>query len=125
MNTKFFKCNHCGNIISMIEDKGVPVKCCGENMEELKANTTDAATEKHVPVVKAEEHKVLVEVGSTMHPMTDEHLIEWIYLETEEGGQLKKLTASDEPKTVFCLADDKAKAVYGYCNLHGLWKQEL
>ena len=49
MKVKFFRCNHCGNIITMVIDKGVPVMCCGEAMEELKANTTDAATEKHVP----------------------------------------------------------------------------
>lgn len=125
MKTKFLRCNHCGNIVTMIEDKGVPVMCCGEAMEELKANTTDAATEKHVPVVKAENNKVYVEVGSTMHPMTEEHLVQWVYLETEHGGQLRIFTAEDEPKTVFCLAGEKALAVYEYCNLHGLWKKEL
>lgn len=125
MKTKFLRCNHCGNIVTMIEDKGVPVMCCGEAMEELKANTTDAATEKHVPVVKAENNKVYVEVGATMHPMTEEHLVQWVYLETEHGGQLRIFTAEDEPKTVFCLAGEKALAVYEYCNLHGLWKKEL
>lgn len=125
MKTKFLRCNHCGNIVTMIEDKGVPIMCCGEAMEELEANTTDAATEKHVPVVKAENNKVYVEVGSTMHPMTEEHLIQWVYLETEHGGQLRAFTPKDEPKAVFCLADEKATAVYEYCNLHGLWKKEL
>lgn len=125
MERKFLRCNHCGNIATLIEDKGVPVMCCGEKMEELKANTTDAATEKHVPEVTVEKNKVHVQVGSIIHPMTEEHLIQWIYLETEKGGQLKKLTASDEPKAVFCLADDKPVAVYEYCNLHGLWKKDL
>lgn len=125
MKTKFLKCSHCGNIVTMIEDKGVPVMCCGEAMDELKANTTDAATEKHVPVVKAENNKVYVEVGSTMHPMTEEHLVQWVYLETEHGGQLRVFTPEDEPKTVFCLAGEKASAVYEYCNLHGLWKKDL
>ena len=125
MKVKFFRCNHCGNIITMVIDKGVPVMCCGEAMEKLKANTTDAATEKHVPVVKTEGHKVFVEVGSTLHPMTEEHLIQWINLETEKGGQLKTLTAADEPKAIFCLGEDKPVAVYEYCNLHGLWKTEL
>ena len=122
---KVLRCNHCGNIATLIEDKGVPIVCCGDQMEELKANTTDAATEKHVPEVKVEDNKVHVVVGSTIHPMTEEHLIQWICLETENGGQLKKLTATDEPKAVFCLGEDKATAVYEYCNLHGLWKKEL
>lgn len=95
-------------------------------MKELVANTTDAATEKHVPVVKVDGNKVAVEVGSTLHPMTPEHLIEWIVLETDKGYTVHHLTADDEPKTAFVLADDeKAVAVYEYCNLHGLWKKEL
>lgn len=122
---KFYKCNHCGNIITKTVDKGVPVLCCGEPMAELTANTTDAATEKHVPVVKVDGHKVFVEVGEVTHPMTEEHLIQFVYLETEHGGQLRNFTAADEPKVVFCLADEKAVAVYEYCNLHGLWKKEL
>lgn len=125
MKVKFFRCNHCGNIITMIEDKGVPVVCCGEKMEELKANTTDAATEKHVPVVEVKGDKVVAQVGSASHPMTEEHLIQWVYLETEHGGQLRRLTAADEPKAEFCVCEDKPVAVYEYCNLHGLWVQEL
>ena len=80
---KFFKCEHCGNIVTKIVDKGVPVLCCGEPMVELKANTTDAATEKHVPVVKAEDNKLFVEVGEVTHPMTEEHLIQFVYVETD------------------------------------------
>ena len=125
MKVKFFRCNHCGNIVTKIVDKGVPVVCCGEAMEELKANTTDAATEKHVPQVIVEDHKVKVDGGSVTHPMTDDHLIQFIYLETEKGGQLKTLTATDEPKAIFCLGEDKPVAVYEYCNLHGLWVKEL
>ena len=94
-------------------------------MEELKANTTDAATEKHVPVVEVADNKVKVDVGSVTHPMSEEHLIQWILLETEKGCQMRKLTASDEPKAVFCLGEDKPVAVYEYCNLHGLWKKDL
>ena len=122
---KILKCNHCGNIATLIEDKGVSLVCCGEDMKELKANTTDAALEKHVPEVRTEDNKVYVTVGSTVHPMTEEHLIQWILLETQKGCQLRKLTAADEPKAVFCLGEDKPKVVYEYCNLHGLWKKEL
>ena len=81
MKTKFFRCNHCKNIILMVEDKGVPVVCCGEKMQEMKANTSDGATEKHVPVVTIEGNKAKVVVGEVAHPMLEEHHIDWIYLE--------------------------------------------
>ena len=90
---KFYICNHCKNIIGKIQDKGVPVVCCGEKMAELVPNTTEAATEKHIPVASAEGNLITVQIGSTLHPMTEEHLIQWVYLETEEGGQRKSLKA--------------------------------
>ncbi len=123
---KFYRCNHCGNIIGKVIDKGVPVVCCGEKMVELKPNTTDAAQEKHVPVVKVEGNLVTVTVGSTLHPMTEEHLINFIYLQTKQGGQRKSLKAGDKPEVVFALTeDDEAVAAYAYCNLHGLWMAEV
>ena len=95
-------------------------------MKELVANTTDGATEKHVPVVQNDGQYVKVEVGSTLHPMTPEHFIQWIVLETNLGYTIHHLTADDEPKTTFVLNEgEKALAVYEYCNLHGLWKLEL
>ena len=119
---KLYKCAHCGNIVEMVEDRGVNPVCCGELMQELVANTTDAAQEKHVPVVEKKCKTVKVDVGSVAHPMTAEHLIEWVALETEQGYQVQYLKAGDAPICVFKLADgDKAVKVYAYCNLHGLW----
>jgi superoxide reductase len=122
---RFYLCEICGNLIGMIRDSGVAVICCGEEMTPLEANTVDASKEKHVPVVSVLEGTVTVEVGSTVHPMTEEHLIEWIYLETEKGGQRKALKAGDPPKATFALYKDNAVAAYAYCNLHGLWKTEI
>ncbi len=123
---KFYICKHCGNIVGMVNDAGVPLVCCGEKMSELVANTTDAAQEKHVPVVTVDGNLVTVEVGSVAHPMLEEHYIQWIALETEQGNQRKPLAPGAEPKAVFALAPgDKAIAAYEYCNLHGLWKAEL
>lgn len=123
---KFYICKHCGNIAGMIHDSGVVPVCCGDAMIELKANTTDAALEKHVPDARVDGDRVYVQVGSTVHPMLDEHYIQWIFLSTEQGGQRKSLKAGDAPRAEFALADgDKAMAVYEYCNLHGLWKKEL
>ena len=120
---RFFKCEKCGKIVALVNEKPVPTICCGEEMKELVANTTDAAQEKHVPVYKVDGNVVEVAVGSVAHPMTEEHLIEWVSLQTEQGNQRKVIKAGQEPKVCFRICDgDKVKAVYAYCNLHGLWK---
>ena len=120
---KFFKCEKCGKIIALVNEKPCDTICCGEPMKELVANTTDAATEKHVPVYTVEGNIVKVTVGSVEHPMTEEHLIEWVSLQTKQGNHRKVLTAGKEPKVCFAMCDgDEVKAVYAYCNLHGLWK---
>ena len=123
MELKFFRCNHCGNIIVKIKDSSVPVVCCGENMQELVPGTTDAAVEKHLPVYEVNGSSVTVTVGSVSHPMMPEHFINWVCLQTNKGFQLKYLNPGEEPKAVFALSDgEKVEAVYEYCNLHGLWK---
>ena len=125
MDTKFYVCPVCGQVVEKVTDKGIPVVCCGKPMEELKANTTDASQEKHVPVVTVDGNKVNVTVGSVAHPMEAEHYIEWIYVQTENGGLRKALNPGDAPEAEFCLGGDKAVAVYAYCNLHGLWKADV
>ena len=123
---KFFVCKHCGNMIGLLHDAGVPMMCCGEKMVELVPNTTDAAQEKHVPVATVEGNKVVVNVGSVDHPMAAEHWIQWVYLETDKGGHRKVLNPGEKPHVVFALTEDeKPVAVYEYCNLHGLWKTVL
>lgn len=123
MELKFFRCEHCGNIIEMVEDKGVPVVCCGQRMTELVAGTSDGAREKHVPVYEVKDNIVHVKVGEIAHPMIPEHYIEWIVLQTKNGVQRKELNPGDKPEACFALCDgDEVEAVYAYCNLHGLWK---
>lgn len=124
MATKFFKCNHCGNVIVKVVDAGVPVMCCGEKMVELVPNTVDASGEKHLPVVTVlDNNSIKVEVGSVHHPMLPEHHISFVYVETENGGI--QVNLKDKPEAVVYLGEEKVVAVYEYCNLHGLWKTEL
>lgn len=100
--------------------------CNGAPMKQLVANTTDAAQEKHVPVVEVEGKKIIIKVGSVAHPMTDAHLIQWIYLQTKKGGQYRHLTSADKPEATFIVADDDEPiAAYEYCNLHGLWTSKI
>lgn len=102
----------------------VPVMCCGEKMQELVPNTTDAAVEKHVPVVQVDGQTVTVTIGSVEHPMVPEHHIEWIALHTSQGNQRKELKPGDNPQAKFMICDDdEVLAAYAYCNLHGLWKK--
>ena len=122
----FYICKGCGKIIGMIRNSKCPTKCCGEPMEEMVPNTTDAAVEKHVPVVEINGRDVTVTVGSAPHPMLEEHYIMWIALETRQGAQRKSLLPGAAPAASFALAEgDEAVAAYEYCNLHGLWKKEL
>ena len=121
---KFYRCDHCGNIVEFVESSGVPVVCCGEPMKELVPGTTDAAVEKHVPVVNVEGNVVKVEVGEVEHPMVEEHFIGWVAIETKKGVQRKYLKPGEKPAVEFVLAeDDELVATYEYCNLHGLWKK--
>ena len=123
---RFYICKHCGNLVGMIHASGVRMVCCGEEMSELIANTSDGAHEKHVPAFFVEGNIVSVSIGSIAHPMTAEHHIVWVYLQTKAGGQRKCLEIGSEPKACFTLCeDDSPVSVYAYCNLHGLWKTDI
>ena len=122
---RFYICEHCGNIIGLIRNAGVPMMCCGQKMTLLEPGTVEASHEKHIPVATVEGNTVKVEIGSVAHPMTEEHKIEWVYLQTNRGGQRKCLCVEGAPSVTFALADETPVAVYAYCNLHGLWKAEF
>ena len=124
-NEKFYICRTCGNLVNVINASGVPMMCCGKPMEALEPNTVEASGEKHIPAVTVEEGAVHVMIGSVEHPMVDVHYIEWVYHQTENGGQRINLKPNQEPKVTFLLGNEKPVAVYAYCNLHGLWKTEL
>jgi len=123
--SRFFVCKHCGNLVGLIFCSGAPITCCGDHMTELIPNTVDASQEKHVPVITVDGNTVTVEVGAVAHPMTEEHHIEWIYLETTNGGQRKVLKPGEAPKATFSLTDGTPVSAYAYCNLHGLWRKMI
>ena len=114
---KVYQCESCKKtVISKVE-------LALDGFKELIACSADAAQEKHVPVVTKRCGKIKVDVGSVAHPMTAEHFIEWVAIETEQGYQVKYLTPDTLPVAEFSLSGgDKLVAVYAYCNLHGLWK---
>lgn len=121
-----YRCNICGNLICMIEDSGVVPQCCGEEMTRETANQTDASVEKHVPACKRDGLHVQIMIGSSPHPMTENHHIEWILLLTTHGIYVRNVGKNSEAVADFQIrADEAAVAVYAYCNLHGLWMKKM
>lgn len=123
---RILKCKESGTIIEVVcGNEAEEITCCGQPMKDLKANSTDAAGEKHVPVIKIDGRNVEIVVGSVEHPMLEEHHIAWIQIETKKGIQRQNLVPGTAPKAVFTLTEgDELVAAYEYCNLHGLWKAE-
>lgn len=122
---KFLKCPICGKIVEVINDTNVPLMCCGKPMEELVANTTDAAVEKHVPVINVNGNNVEIVVGETLHPMLEEHYIMWIHVFTNKKEYHFDLKPGDDSKVIFVKDDnEEIEEVLAYCNLHGLWENE-
>ncbi len=122
---KYYICERCGNLVEKIHSSGVSMVCCGQKMTELVPGVVDASHEKHIPVVNIEGDKVTITVGSVVHPMSEEHSILWVSLETDKGMHRVNLSAGDAPTASLVVPGEKPVAVYAYCNLHGLWKTEI
>lgn len=120
---KFYKCPVCGNIVELIEGDIKRTKCCGQEMELLVANTVDAAVEKHVPVYEVVDNELVVTVGEVEHPMSEEHYIMWVLLVTDNRSYRVELKPNDKPVVKLPYVDNST--LYAYCNLHGLWKNEI
>lgn len=125
MEERFYFCNSCGNLMIAAIASGVIPHCCGEKMTLLKPNTTDGNKEKHVPVVSyTSSHSLKVNVGSEPHPMSHDHNIRFICLETSVGAVIRYLNEDDPPEAIIRFTG-KPIAVYAYCNIHGLWRAEV
>ncbi|MCM1053442.1 MAG: desulfoferrodoxin [Ruminococcus sp.] len=122
MKRKLLLCEVCGNLVELTNETEKELTCCGSKMKEIEANTTEAALEKHIPVIDKKDNVVIVTVGEVMHPMTEEHYIKWIYLETNKGIKKADLKPEMEPVVKFNLEnDEEVIGAYSYCNLHSLW----
>lgn len=123
---QFFRCRHCGNISVLPVASGVPLFCCGEKMELLVPNSKEAAVEKHIPEVKVNADTIDVQIGSVIHPMTEEHHIAFIAVEYADGSYtVKPLEHTDSPVYSFAVKGASPVRVYEFCNLHGLWVKEI
>ena len=117
-----YKCEVCGNMVEMIRVGGGELVCCGQSMTLLEEKKGNSTTEKHVPVIVKVDNGYEVTVGSTLHPMTEEHLIEWIELEVDGSCYRTYLKPGDKPSVVFCICGGKYITAREHCNLHGLWR---
>ena len=114
------KCKKCGALVKVLEEGAGKYICCGEEMEILKANSTDAAFEKHVPTYEKEGENIHIKVN---HVMEEEHYIEWILVKMEKENREVLLQLGDTPEMT--VPYEKGALIYAYCNKHGLWKTEV
>ncbi|MEN8154592.1 MAG: desulfoferrodoxin [Acidobacteriota bacterium] len=118
--SQVYKCDICGSIVNVLHGGAGTLVCCNQPMTLQTENTTDAATEKHVPVVKKIDSGYEVVVGSVEHPMSEEHHIEWVELIADGISYFKYFTPEESPVATFITNATDVK-VRAYCNLHGLW----
>jgi superoxide reductase len=118
---EIYKCEVCGNIVEVVHAGVGELVCCGQPMKLMVENTTDAAREKHVPVVEKVAGGIKVSVGSVPHPMEEKHYIEWIEVIADGKAYRQFLKPGDAPTAIFNVEAAQITA-REYCNLHGLWK---
>ncbi len=118
-----YKCEICGNITEVLHGGAGELVCCGEPMKLLDEKTKDEGNEKHVPVIEKTENGVKVKVGSVLHPMEEEHYIEWIAINSDGVTYRKYLKPGDSPEAEFCVKAENISA-REYCSIHGLWRSE-
>ena len=123
-----YYCETCKNLVEVLNNNPtLNLQCCGKDMKKIEANTTDGATEKHMPVINIEDNSLFIQVGEIMHPMSEEHYISCIYV-VDDLGNYEKITLkpSDNPEVSVEFNENAKKLnIYSYCNLHGLWKKEI
>lgn len=118
-----YKCNVCGNIVELLHTGVGELVCCGQPMELKEEKTEDGGHEKHVPVVEKTDTGIKVTVGSNLHPMEDEHFIEWIEVTADNYYCRKFLKPGAGPEAEFNI-DAESITVREYCNVHGLWQKK-
>ena len=127
MEMKFYKCNVCGKIVGIVRDSSSSLYCCGQAMEEIFPLEEETnISEKHIPTYERKDNKLIVKVGSILHPMTSDHHISWVALTTNKGNQRKALDISSLPIVTFYLDEgEEPLRIYSYCNIHSLWVLDL
>lgn len=120
-----YKCNICGNLVEVVLSGVGELVCCGEPMDYLEAKTQDSEYgEKHVPVLM---HKsddcVEIRVGSQLHPMVEEHYIQFIETICDGKNKVFRQYYLPQEMPIMVLKENlginKARE---FCSIHGLWE---
>ncbi|MBN2434444.1 MAG: desulfoferrodoxin [Spirochaetes bacterium] len=119
-----YKCNVCGNVVEIMSVGGGTLSCCGEDMQYMEEKSADSSTEKHVPIIEPIDEGVRVTVGSTEHPMTDEHYIQWIEVINGDWVNRKYLAPGQKPQAEFYVPFSDTLVAREFCNVHGHWKNK-
>lgn len=122
-NTVFYKCPICNNLIGLIQGDASHITCCGKPMELLVANSSEGATEKHIPVYKKDGDEIVVRVGEVNHPMDEDHYIMWVAVVSDNQTTRVRFYPHQEPVARFKYIPNSV--IYAYCNKHGLWKSNV
>ena len=123
---EIYKCEICGNIVEVIHEGVGELVCCGESMELLEPQTEDKGYEKHVPVIEETDKGIKAKVGSNPHPMEEKHYIEWIQVKLKNGKSYRKYLEPDKkPEAELPVKKEDIEKIREYCNVHGLWKNEI
>lgn len=120
---QIYRCNICGNIVTVLHAGVGELVCCGQPMELLVEKTEDIGLEKHIPIIETLGNKVKVKVGSVPHPMEQNHYIEWIEVIADDTVYRKFLNSGEKPEAEFEITAEKLEA-REYCIIHGLWKSK-
>ena len=122
---QIYKCEVCGNIVEVVHTGGGTLVCCNQPMKLVEEHKEDEGFEKHLPALSFEGDKLIVTIGETEHPMTEEHYIEWIEYIVDDEVQRVYLTPQEKPIASFVLKEDRKYTVRAYCNIHGLWELKM
>lgn len=126
MEERFYYCGTCGNLLFAAIASGITPYCCGDEMTLLKANDNEGYGEKHLPVVtkSSDGHTLTIQIGAQPHPMSLEHSIKFVCVETNLGIIIRYLNEGDTPE-VSIRCDGTPHQVFAYCNVHGLWLTKI
>ena len=116
-------CKKCGAMVDVISDctcDNCGIRCCGEPMLEVIANSTDASVEKHKPTYEIVGEYI---VANVPHAMEDEHYIQFIGIVSSKVNAKKYFKAGETPKAIFPYIN--GSKLISYCNKHGLWETEV
>lgn len=136
-----FICQVCGHV----EFNSAPDKCpvCfaskfnqNDSVFEESMEKSKEGAVKHIPHIVVNKEcglipeepctDILVRVGKTLHPMAENHFIQWIdcYIDNKYVSRIM-LTPDTHPSVVFHLKSSGSKiTIVEFCNLHGLWKSD-